>query len=419
MPATEIDLENIVAIDVHTHVQASVEAGRGFPEDLPEAAVAEVFGSDALLTVPELAAFYRERKMAAVCFMVDSVRWGGPVTNEEILELSKSERDVLLPFVSVDPHRGAAGVKEARRLIEEHDVRGFKFHPTLQHFFPDDPLAYPLYALIAEYKLPAVFHTGQTAVGSGQPSGGGMLLKYSNPIHLDQVAADFPDMTIIMAHPSVPWQDEALSVDSVVAAIGSVSVPWTALRLRALQGREAEAAAAIASAIEQAATGAHTLAIYAHWAAAVLYNGLARYEEAAASARQSRPLNPFEYWVSVWALPELVEAAARVQDTASARDALERLAETTQPSANDSALGIEARCRALLSQGATAERLYQDAIERLGRARATPGARARSPAVRGVAAARAPPPGRPRTAADGAPDVHGHWHGGVRRACPG
>jgi predicted TIM-barrel fold metal-dependent hydrolase len=110
MPATEIDLENIVAIDVHTHVQASVEAGRGFAEDSPEAAVAQVFGSDALLTVPELAAFYRERKMAAVCFMVDSVRWGGPVTNEEILELSRSERDVLLPFVSVDPHRGAAGV---------------------------------------------------------------------------------------------------------------------------------------------------------------------------------------------------------------------------------------------------------------------------------------------------------------------
>ena len=159
--------------------------------------------------------------------------------------------------------------------------------------------------------------------------------------------------------------------DSVVAAIGSVSVPWTALRLRALQGREAEAAAAIASAIEQAAAGAHTLAIYAHWAAAVLYNGLARYEEAAASARQATS-NTFEYWVSVWVLPELVEAAARVQDTASARDALERLAETTQPSANDFALGIEARCRALLSKGAIAERLYQDAIERLGRTRLRP-----------------------------------------------
>ena len=212
MAATQIDLESIVAIDVHTHVQASVESGRGFSEDSPEAAVAKVFGSDAMLTVPELAAFYRERNMAAVCFMVDSVRWSGPVTNEEILALSQSERDVLLPFVSVDPHRGAEGVREARRLIEEYDVRGFKFHPTFQKFFPDDPLAYPLYAVIAEHGLPAVFHTGQTAVGSGQPGGGGLLLKYSNPIHLDQVAADFPDMTIIMAHPSVPWQDEALSV---------------------------------------------------------------------------------------------------------------------------------------------------------------------------------------------------------------
>jgi DNA-binding CsgD family transcriptional regulator len=157
----------------------------------------------------------------------------------------------------------------------------------------------------------------------------------------------------------------------VAAAIGSASVPWTALRLRALQGREAEAAAAIASAIEQAAAGAKGLAIYAHWAAAVLYNGLARYEEAAASARQATS-NMFEYWVSVWVLPELVEALARGKDTASALDALERLAETTQPSANDFALGIEARCRALLSNGAIAERLYQDAIERLGRTRLRP-----------------------------------------------
>ena len=159
--------------------------------------------------------------------------------------------------------------------------------------------------------------------------------------------------------------------DSVAAAIGSVSVPWTALRLRALQGREPEAAAAIASAIEQAAAGAHGLAIYAHWSAAVLYNGLSRYEEAAASARQATS-NTFEYWVSVWVLPELIEALARGKDTASARDALERLAETTQPSANDFALGIEARCRALLSNGAIAERLYQDAIERLGRTRLRP-----------------------------------------------
>src|SRR5918912_244549 len=167
---------------------------------------------DPLLSVPELAAYYRERKMAAVCFMVDSVRWGGPVTNEEILERAADERDVLIPFVSIDPHRGAEGVEWARRLIADHDVRGFKFHPSLQHFFPDDRMAYPLYEVIAEHRLPVVFHTGQTAVGSGQRGGGGILIKYSNPIHLDEVAADFPDMQVIMAHPSVPWQDEALSI---------------------------------------------------------------------------------------------------------------------------------------------------------------------------------------------------------------
>jgi predicted TIM-barrel fold metal-dependent hydrolase len=206
-----IDPSSLVAIDVHTHVHSSVRGGTISP-DSPEAAVGEVFGTDALLSVPELAAYYREREMAAVCFMVDSVNWDGAVSNEEILELAAEERDVLIPFVSIDPHRGTEGVAAARRLIEEHDVRGFKFHPNLQEFFPDDKLAYPLYEVIAEHRLPAVFHTGQTAVGSGQRGGGGILLKYSNPIHLDQIAVDFPDMPIIMAHPSVPWQDEALSI---------------------------------------------------------------------------------------------------------------------------------------------------------------------------------------------------------------
>ena len=208
---SEIDPSSLVAIDVHTHVHSSVRGGTISP-DSPEAAVGEVFGTDALLSVPELAAYYRERKMAAVCFMVDSVDWHGAVSNDEILELAAAERDVLIPFVSIDPHRGQEGVEAARRLISEHDVRGFKFHPSLQAFWPDDKLAYPLYVVIAEQELPAVFHTGQTAVGSGQPGGGGILLKYSNPLCLDQVAADFPDMPIIMAHPSVPWQDEALSV---------------------------------------------------------------------------------------------------------------------------------------------------------------------------------------------------------------
>jgi tetratricopeptide (TPR) repeat protein len=159
--------------------------------------------------------------------------------------------------------------------------------------------------------------------------------------------------------------------DSVSAVTGSPAAPWVALRLRALQGREAGASAAIASAIKQAAAGGQVFATYAHWAAAVLYNGLARYEEAAASARQATS-NTLEYWVSMWALPELVEAAARVGDAELARGALERLAETTQPAGTDFGLGIEARCRALLSDGATAEELYREAIDRLHRTKLRP-----------------------------------------------
>jgi len=91
-------------------------------------------------------------------------------------------------------------------------VRGFKFHPSMQAFFPNDPKCYPLYEEIAGAGLPALFHTGQTGVGAGLPGGMGVKLKYSNPIYLDDVAADIPTLTIVMAHPSFPWQDEALAI---------------------------------------------------------------------------------------------------------------------------------------------------------------------------------------------------------------
>jgi DNA-binding CsgD family transcriptional regulator/tetratricopeptide (TPR) repeat protein len=159
--------------------------------------------------------------------------------------------------------------------------------------------------------------------------------------------------------------------DSVAAATGSSGVLWTTLRLRALQGKETETLAAVASAIEQAAAGPENLATYAHWAAAVLYNGLGRYEEAAAAARQAVS-STFEYWVSAWALPELVEAAARTGDAGTALGALERLAETTRPCDTDLALGIETRCRALVSHGTAAEDLYREGTERLRRSNLRP-----------------------------------------------
>ncbi|MEX0426104.1 amidohydrolase family protein [Nocardioides sp. DS6] len=211
-----IDPEAIVAFDVHTHVHKSVHA-----ESQHEAGGNEEMGayfgigSMPHYSVPELADYYRERKMAACVFTVDSISLDGEEpepANEEIAELAAEHNDVLIPFASIDPHRGAAGVRLARRLIEEYGVRGFKFHPNSQGFFPNDRLAYPLYEVIAEHGLVALFHSGQTGVGAGGTGGGGIRLKYSNPLHVDDVAVDFPDLDIILAHPSFPWQDEALSV---------------------------------------------------------------------------------------------------------------------------------------------------------------------------------------------------------------
>jgi DNA-binding CsgD family transcriptional regulator len=154
--------------------------------------------------------------------------------------------------------------------------------------------------------------------------------------------------------------------ESVAAATGSPIAPYTLLRLRALQGREADASGPVASAIEQAAgEGQGLAAAWAQWAAAVLNNGLGRYEAAASAARQATS-NTLEPWVSMWALPELVEAATRTGDVELAREALDRLTDTTQPSGTDFALGIEARSRALLGDGTAAESLYREAVERLG-----------------------------------------------------
>jgi DNA-binding CsgD family transcriptional regulator len=110
---------------------------------------------------------------------------------------------------------------------------------------------------------------------------------------------------------------------------------------------------------------------HAQWTAAVLYNGLARYEEAALAAQQAAS-KTFDPWSYMWALPELVEAAARTGDAGLAGDALARLAETTQPAGTDFGLGMEARCRALASDGVTADGLYREAIERLSRTRLRP-----------------------------------------------
>jgi len=154
--------------------------------------------------------------------------------------------------------------------------------------------------------------------------------------------------------------------DAAAEATGSRIAPYAAMLLASLQGSQAEAAPMIEAVRAGAPAGGQGAAVtYAQWAAAILANGLGRYAEALAAARQASEER--HLYISTWVLPELIEAAARTGNTVMAGDALDRLAETTRAGGTDSGLGIQARCRALLSEGRTAEGLYGEAIDRLGR----------------------------------------------------
>ena len=214
MSGLQLDLENLVAIDVHTHVHADTHGHLALDDELNAAAARYFKGDPYDPTVPDIAADYRSRNMAAVVFTVDIEHATGhpALSNEEIADLAAQHPDVLIPLGSVDPARGAKGIALARKLVEQHGVRGFKFHPSIQAFEPNDRAVYPLYEELQSLGVPALFHTGQTGIGAGLPGGRGIKLRYSDPMLLDDVAADFPGLTIIMAHPSVPWQDAAISI---------------------------------------------------------------------------------------------------------------------------------------------------------------------------------------------------------------
>jgi predicted TIM-barrel fold metal-dependent hydrolase len=212
--APRIKVQQLTALDIHTHANLSQRQPRDPCSVIFDEAMAKYFKSGQLPTIPEIAQYYRERNMAAVIFTIDGESEMGHtrIANEEVAEVAAEHADVLIPFASVDPARGKMGAREARRMIADYGVQGFKFHPSFQGFYPNDRKAYQIYEVIAEAGLPALFHTGQTGAGAGTPGGMGIRLKYSNPLFLDDVAADFPAMPIILAHPSFPWQDEALAV---------------------------------------------------------------------------------------------------------------------------------------------------------------------------------------------------------------
>jgi hypothetical protein len=207
--------DSLAAIDVHVHIEADGHGHFSLDQELMDAS-AKYFRADhdRTPTLAQIADMYRSLNMAAVVFTVDAATATGhpPISSAEIADEAAAHADVLIPFGSVDPLRGADAVAQARSLVTGHGVQGFKFHPSLQGFAPNDPAFYPLWEAIESLGVPALFHSGQTGIGAGMPGGRGIKLRLSDPMLVDDVAADFPGLTVILAHPSVPWAASSISM---------------------------------------------------------------------------------------------------------------------------------------------------------------------------------------------------------------
>lgn len=201
------------AIDVHVHPSTTEYLDGAMGEFTP---ACEAYFRKPLprRSVDEMAEEFRRADILAVLLAWNAETHTGlpPVTNDFVASCVRGHPDVFLGFASVDPHQGDAAVAELERAVRMLDLRGLKLHPGAQGFRPDDRAVYPVWEAAAELGIPVTVHTGTTGLGAGMRGGGNVRLAGGNPMLLDAVAADFPDLQIVMAHPSWPWQDEQLAV---------------------------------------------------------------------------------------------------------------------------------------------------------------------------------------------------------------
>lgn len=200
------------AIDMHVHIPRQP----GLPASHMENTLRKYFSvEDSNATIESIANMYRKLDMMALLLSIDSETTTGeiPDSNDYISSVVKKYPDVFIAFAAIDPWKGIEAVEELERSVLELGLKGLKLHPVQQAFFPNDEKIYPLYEKCSELSVPVLFHTGMAASGTGTPGGGGLKLKYSAPIPgMDDVAADFPDLKIILAHPGWPWIDEQIAV---------------------------------------------------------------------------------------------------------------------------------------------------------------------------------------------------------------
>src|SRR5262252_76637 len=167
-----------------------------------------------LRDIEEIAAYYAEQDIVGVLLAWDAETATGqkPLRNDTVAEIVRRYPGQFVGFASVDPHKGDRAVVEVERAVKELGLSGAKFHPGVQAFYPSDRRFAPLFEKISSLGIPALFHTGTSGLGASMPGGGGVKLDYTRPIHLDSLAADFPDLTIIGAHPSWPWEQEMIAI---------------------------------------------------------------------------------------------------------------------------------------------------------------------------------------------------------------
>jgi predicted TIM-barrel fold metal-dependent hydrolase len=201
------------AIDVHVH-PSTVEFVDGAMGEYTPACEAHFHTTLPRHTVEEMADVFRTAGILGVLFAWDAeTNTGLPaVSNDFVWRCAREHADAFIGFASVDPLKGEAAIVELERAVRMLGLRGLKLHPTAQGFRPDDRSIYPLWEAAEELGIPVTVHTGTTGLGAGMSGGGKMKLEFSRPIHLDAVAADFPRLQIVMAHPAWPWQDEQLAV---------------------------------------------------------------------------------------------------------------------------------------------------------------------------------------------------------------
>ena len=136
-----------------------------------------------------------------------------PCTNEYVKEMQERHPDRIIQcWAAVDPFKGEIAIQQAKKAITELKMLGFHFHPIMGHFAVNDRRLYPLFETINELKAPVMIDVGTTGMGAGMPGGMGARIRHAHPSAIDDLAADFPDLTIIAAHPGWPWTDEMTAV---------------------------------------------------------------------------------------------------------------------------------------------------------------------------------------------------------------